>query len=335
MQYIILDSKNAITTSGEILSDPRSDGSARPWVAYKLNALQLSSIFRDLGKDSRSSRVHECGTFLNFLECSVDSSHPKRLSRANFCRDRLCPTCGWRRSLLLSHTVYKVAHYVSQDRFTRFLLLTLTVKNCLGDVLSTTLDKMFKAFSALTHKKKGLFTGAVHGWFRSLEVTYNAESGTFHPHFHVLLAVGSDYFKGKYIKQSAIVDAWAHALDIDYTPVVDIRTVQSKDGTVSGLQSVAAEVAKYAVKPMLDKLSHDTLLETIGTLSSALHGRRLVAFGGTLKDANKLLKCADVDSDSVDLVAVGDDEESTCHCSVCQSDLHDHLYMWVGKNYVG
>jgi len=60
---------------------------------------------------------------------------------------------------------------------------------------------MTKAFHKLTRRKS--FEGAIKGYFRSLEIIYNHGENTYHPHFHLILAVAPSYFKdGKqYISQ--------------------------------------------------------------------------------------------------------------------------------------
>ena len=52
-----------------------------------------------------------------------------------------------------------------------------------------------------------------------------------HPHFHVILAVRSSYFKNLYIKQDEWQEMWKIALRADYAPSVDVRIIKSNDQT--------------------------------------------------------------------------------------------------------
>ena len=68
------------------------------------------------------------------------------------------------------------------------------------------------------------------------------------------------YFANDYIKQDDWVKLWQESLQVDYTPVVDIRAVKPKKesdrnqeqpnlGDHAGLTHAVLEVAKYGTKP--------------------------------------------------------------------------------------
>ena len=60
----------------------------------------------------------------------------------------------------------------------------------------------------------------------------------------------SSYFTGNntnYISQEEWTKLWAKAMKLDYTPVVDIRTVKAHKR--KNLKSAIIETAKYPVKP--------------------------------------------------------------------------------------
>ena len=59
------------------------------------SALLLAAAWRRLGDIDRAVRIEQCGTY---LEVSVMQDRSERVSAANFCRERLCPLCTWRRS---------------------------------------------------------------------------------------------------------------------------------------------------------------------------------------------------------------------------------------------
>ena len=334
-KYTMLSTNSTQGLTGEILTDKRVNGKDRPWRRYKVKNIALATIYEQL-ELKKHERVQTCGNYLTFTECKTDSNHPKRLKKAFFCRDRLCPTCSWRKSLATAHQVRMVCHTALLERKMRFILLTLTVKNCAGYDLSSTIDAMFAGFQRLTQLKR--WKDSVLGYFRSLEVTYDVKKETYHPHFHVLLAVPSGYFDTKqnlYIKQTEWIALWRQVMRLDYTPVVDVRIVKpnKKRKDSDALTSAVAEVVKYSVKPEIYDLPPESLQSAIKTLDSVLKSRRLVSYGGLLKNVSRALKIADVEVE--DLVHTGDDVLSSCNCAVCGSDLVDHMYKWQESNYVG
>lgn len=147
----------------------------------------LSVVYSMLEFDSRSERVSECGSFLEFRVSSEDV----KLQHANFCKDRLCPMCNWRRSLKIFSQVSKVMDSMAEYEF---IFLTLTVKNCAAADLPKTVDVLLSGWRYLYNKNKE-FKSVICGTFRSLEVTRNKKNGTYHPHLHCILAVKPSYFK--------------------------------------------------------------------------------------------------------------------------------------------
>lgn len=288
-----------------ILSDKTKIGEERPWKDKKLRSIKLSDSYKRLGVDKRALRVKECGTFLEFKRFHDKSL---KLNASNFCMDRLCPLCAWRRSLKIFGQTSKIMDKALEEQKYRFLFLTLTAKNVYGEDLSVELDQMFKAFNLFTKRKQ--IKDSITGWFRALEVTHNIDKksknfDTYHSHFHVILMVRDKYFKKKelYLKQSDFTDIWKSCLGIDYTPIVHVEAFKNSTS------KAVAEASKYTVKDN-DYLIEDDFELTdsaVYTLSKALRNRRLVAFGGRLKEISKELKLDDaVDGD---LVNTNNDDE--------------------------
>ena len=78
----------------------------------------------------------------------------KRLHGANFCRNRLCPMCNWRRSLKMYSQVSQITDKILTTRKSRFIFVTLTVKNPDAEHLTETLDLMNKGFSYITSNSR-------------------------------------------------------------------------------------------------------------------------------------------------------------------------------------
>jgi plasmid rolling circle replication initiator protein Rep len=166
---------------------------------------------------------------------------------------------------------------------TRFLFMTLTIRNCEVKDLRATLSQMGKAWVRLTQ----LRTWPARGWVRAVEITRSERYRTAHPHYHCLLMVPPSYFQGDYLQQEQWAELWQQCLRIDYRPVVDIRVIklhlvptsQRVTSLPRNLWAAFAEILKYAVKPSDMIRDHEWFL----TLVDQLHKTRAVAIGGILK----------------------------------------------------
>ena len=324
--------------TGEILEDKKVN-----WRKEKLRSSAVSVV---MPQEKRSNRMAECSTLLKF---AADKQGNKRLAYANFCKDRMCPSCSRRRSLKVFHDLKGVcAEMLAERPSVRFLMLTLTVPNVHALELSSTITHILRSWKRLSERKD--FDNATLGWFRSLEVTREKSDRPdyYHPHIHALIAVPAHYFKtGIYLKQARWLELWQEATRQPEITQVDIRPVKpGKRKTAAGAQELneqggssleavasgAAEVGKYATKPdeyILELSDGDYMADSssVEVLSEALKGKRLIAYGKRFKE---LLGASDVESDEVDLV----------HLSENASDIEPvmiQVYRWFGKNknYIG
>ena len=256
----------------------------------------LAAVYSVLGMKSRTQRVLECGTFLEFKV-----SHEKaKLQHANFCKDRLCPMCNWRRSLKIFSQMSKVMNAMQGYEF---LFLTLTVRNCSADELPQTVQALYDGWRYLYHKNKE-FRSVIEGTFRSLEVTRNKKDGSYHPHLHCILAVKPSYFKKGYTTQKRWSELWQQACGLDYGPIVHIEKVKD---TGSGISDAVAEASKYPTKSsdFLDGLDVKRSAEYAASFLEALGGRRLCGWTGIFAEVRKQLNLDDCENG--DLVVTDDD----------------------------
>ena len=283
-------------------------------------SVYLSDIYFRLGKDKKSARVCECGSFLEFAH-EVDSygtidEHGK-LHKAFFCRDRFCPMCSWRRSLKLFANVSQCIPRITKDF--KCLFLTLTVPNCRLEDFQQTVDRLMSAWSKMTHYKK--WKQVIKGFFRVLEVTRNKDKnsksyGTLHPHFHIILVVPQSYGKNKdfYFTRDEFLDMWKSAYDDDSITQVDIRVLKPKDTKeitdskdMLKLESAISETCKYTLKDadfLDDTLSAAEQDELLSFLAGGLHHRRLAHFGGVFKEIYNSLGLEDVEDENCDLTHI-------------------------------
>lgn len=252
----------------------------------KLRSKKVAYFFGELGEAKKAEAVARCGSVLQWT-VRLDGS--KRLTGANFCRSRMCPMCSWhlakQRTRDLLRTLAEPEHNGK-----RFIFITLTVKNCLGEDLKATIDTMYGALRSLT-KKKGFFDGRVLGMIKKLEVTYNEKENTYHPHFHLLCEVEPSYFSDKslYIEHDVLQAKWKKFCKLDYDPIVGIEKVKGTDGTdaVDGeFAKSILEITKYEAKDEDYAFS----FETFKIFKDVLHGRRLYTPTGSFKETMARLK---------------------------------------------
>lgn len=314
----------------EVLIDKDKSGKERPWRENKLKTLLLAESYERLGM-KKSYRVRECGTYLEHRRYLKTQEF--KLHRANFCKVRLCPMCAWRRSKKIYGQVSKVMDQALEDKEYRFLFLTLTCKNVEGEELSKTIDNLFHAFKKMGERK--VFKKAVKGWFRALEVTHNLDEtsqnyDTYHPHFHIILMVNKSYFKKPeiYITQKQWTSLWKSCLNVDYTPIVNIKAF--KANTPKETKKSISEAAKYTVKDndyiVKDKneIINEKLTDSsVWILDTALAGRRLTAFGGELRKIHRKLKLDDIEEGS--LIDDGDEEKLREDLNYVIEQYHWHV----------
>ena len=165
--------------------------------------------------------------------------------------------------------------------------------------------------------------------------TYNKKDNTYHPHFHMILAVDNSYFTQSriYLSQENWTSLWQSCLKVDYTPIVDVRRIKADDN--QGFGKAVAETAKYTVKAddflIRDEkgnIQENLTDEVVETLDYALHRKRLTSFGFIFKEIHKELNLDD--SEDGDLTNTDNED--------LREDLTNIIlrYQWnIGiKNYV-
>lgn len=257
----------------------------KPWDKHGREANIVRDLLKGTEYDRLAQRIDSCSGELLFDVITDPDTGEQRLKlrSTRFCRVRVCPKCQWRHSLGWRRRFYRAVPLVLRDYPTaRFILLTLTVRNCPIGELRSTLARMNKAWDKLLKRKNWPAIGFV----RAVEVTRNNDPssewhGTAHPHFHVLLMVKPAYFSRDYINQQQWAQMWQQCLQVDYEPRVDVRIIRSKEKAMDAdsLMLSLLEVLKYSVKP--DDLCQDR--DWLLSLVSQLHKTRSVSVGGVLR----------------------------------------------------
>ena len=234
-------------------------------------------------RDQKAKRLHLCGKTLIFAE-KDGGLIPAGAYR---CGIRLCPSCSWIRSRQVFENVYSV---ITDPEFSgkQFIFLTLTVKNCRGEFLESEINRLLSAWRDLTKDERKPFRESFLGTFRALEVTYNRQKKSYHPHLHAMAAVEPGYFRKTnpdYISQAKLRELWRDACGLDYLPQCRIEKVKNT------AKKQVAEVAKYTVK----SAEYISRPEVVQVLDPALRNKRLIAYGGIFKTVKQRLNLPDDD----------------------------------------
>ena len=312
-----------VAAPGDILVDSRKSGRVTPWHSHKAAAQAVATVLM-LNHPDVGARMHSCADRLTFHRDWQDPDDAGRgrlhLAHAYFCRARLCPMCQWRRSLKMHGQVLAVVERLAADRRAAgrnpydYSLLTLTVRNCDAADLSATLDQLQQGWQRLLRRKA--VKDAVQGYIRAVEITYNRQTGQYHPHIHALLCVNHSYFNSrKYIPQRQWAALWRDCARLDYAPQVDIRKTQGDAKSI-------AEVTKYATKPSdyIIPSDVDQMAAVLDTLHCACAKRRFAGWGGVMADAHSALQLDDVEDG--DLIHTGYDDAG-------ESAAGAALWSWV------
>lgn len=256
----------------------------------KQSNLELSRVASELVENERINltkkrvkAIVECGTFLQYA--TDKKIENRRLFTANFCKNRYCPICSKNKSLKDARDVKIITEYLRDSDF-EFLFATLTAPNCQQSELKEEITKYNKALSKMLKDEKYNF---IHGYIRKLEITYNNDSssksyGTFHPHFHLLIAIDKSYFGRKYLSKQVWLSDWRKAMNDSSITQIDIKKVSL--GRKNNIDKSILELTKYITKDF-DFYSDIDVFENFYKGSK---GKQMFAFSGIFREAKKKLK---------------------------------------------
>lgn len=364
---------NDMELQDTILTDKKRNGKERPWKERKDQSLNVSEVLKwgdayekvaqgyaQTFKEARenyvqyreligwlggkSEKLYDCGSTLEF---AIDAEGNKRLFRAWFCKDRLCPMCNWRRSIKLREQMLKILQTMKDRNIQgRPIFATFTMQNVKGEDISKSFSDFATAFHRLMDYKdvKAVVLGAV----RSSEITYNKKRKDYNTHIHCLIWVTPDYFAGRnYISQAKWTALWKRAAKLDYTPVVNVKTVKPETPTEAdptGYIKAVLEITKYTAKPTtipcLNGMTHNMTdkqkLEAgkrISALERGMYRKRLISFFGIFKELHKELNLDDIEDG--DLIGADEAAEgSAVEAARFEYDYIRHDYYQTGHGSI-
>ena len=231
----------------------------------------------EIGEDIKANNIKQCATFIGITELNGIT----KIVKSNFCRERVCKICAWRRQAKFISQMIPTLSALQRKGY-GFIFATLTLKNCKYNEVSKNIDILMNGYNLLCKRRE--IKRAWKGMCRSVELTYNDITDTFHPHIHVLIAIDETY-TDNYITQSRLSTIWKECVNVEYTPVVDIRKVN--DNTKATLETL-----KYALKPTQYK-------QALNVFLYELKGRRLISFSGVIAKQRQLLKYSSLEDDDL------------------------------------
>lgn len=257
--------------TGKKLKNPKFSNYIEPFVSRKMMEI-----------------ITGCGNLLMFL--SDFEMENKKLYKGSFCKNRFCPMCSWRMSCKDSLKISILMEHLRKEENKEFIFLTLTAPNVKEDKLEEEIKHYNKSFKKLMGRKE--VKSIVKGYIRKLEVTYNSDMSsksydTYHPHFHVVIAVNKTYFKKSdlYINQQRWLELWQEATGNSSITQVDVRKSKSNN-----LKEVY-ELAKYSAKDTDYLVSRPVF----NVFYRALKGKQFIVFSGLFKDANTMYENGELD----------------------------------------
>lgn len=212
-----------------------------------------------------------CGEILAFRP---DENGEQRFSSSWFCRNRLCPMCIKRRSLRQYAEACRLVEAMPQGTW---LHLVLTIRSVSLDELGDAISRMNKASSEFFREKA--IKRAFRGILRVLEVTYNAESDSWHPHFHCLIWAPKSYCTNPrlYLKHEVLLQMWRDAIGDQKIKVLYISKIKDPFSAIP-------EVVKYCFKPYEPDGVHGiSELEFYESIYHALRSRRCIQTYGEIR----------------------------------------------------
>lgn len=250
----------------------------------KKESLKMLRYRKEMKKEinltfSSENKIKNCSTFMEFLY--TENFEKRKLLTNNSCSNRFCPICAKNKSVKDAIAMKIISNYVKSLK-RAFIFVTLTAPNCKGKDLKEEIKKYNDAFNLMFKRKEFSF---VKGFVRKLEVTYNQEKDTYHPHFHVLVSVVPSYFKDKnqYMSRNKWLKNWQEVMNDFSITQVDVRRVKENK---NGVDNSILELTKYIAKDSNYLISVDVFKN----FYLGLKGKRVFSFGGDFKKARQLFK---------------------------------------------
>lgn len=250
----------------------------------KKENLKMLEMRKELKKEinltfGSENKIKNCSTFIEFLY--TEDFEKKKLLKSNSCNNRFCPVCAKNKSVKDAIAMKIISNYVKSLK-RAFIFVTLTAPNCKGEDLKEEINKYNDSFKLMFKRKEFKF---VKGFVRKLEVTYNQEKDTYHPHFHILISVLPSYFTQttQYLTRDKWLKNWQEVMNDFSITQVDVRRIKENK---NGVDNSILELTKYIAKDS----NYLNSVDVFKNFYLGLKGKRMFSYGGDFKIARQLFK---------------------------------------------
>lgn len=222
--------------------------------------LWLDAMRPNYAMHTMACRLETCGRNA-WVEHNQDNGQFRIV--ADGCKLRFCPRCSGIFAKRCRERINSWTEKLQTTTQLRLKMVTLTMKHTRAP-LQHQVKHLRQSFRRL--RQRSLWKNSLSSGIGVMQITYNADDDTWHPHLHVLC-------HGKFIPQAKLTEAWKHASG--GSTIVDIRAVRD-------VTKVVDYVTRYISRPIdfNDKPPPERLVEFIGAIKGA---RLLIAFGDVPK----------------------------------------------------
>lgn len=274
----------------------------------------------------KALKIFKCGEMLNVKLCTNCST--AHFGGSNSCKDKFCPVCQKKRSLLwLMKVIPLCEDLLSRGYYLN--MLTFTIRTTKSMSLNSCLDLLYKSYRYMSAGDKTfrqIYNDLILGGVRSLEVKVGEDKNTnksteyWHPHFHVLVCTRN---KKSYKElHSLFYSMWNKSLNItNGTKDLILGTVNIRSITCGDSQTMVdslCEIFKYITK-------FDWQGDRVRELILTMHKKKMLNCFGNFK---YLIKEKDIEREMEKTT----DEVVKCFCAVCGSSNFVDVSMFNDSN---
>lgn len=201
-------------------------------------------------------------SYWNMFHCANELLREGDEVKGKYCKNRTCLICNSIRTAQNLNSYKPVLEAWKENMY----MVTLTIPNCSGENLKSSIDGMFNTFTKIKNYlyqnwKRG--KGVKFEGIRKLESTYNPIRKDYHPHFHILV-------HGKEAAENLLAQ-WMERTQ-------HLGTKRSAQDIRKADENAALELFKYFTKVMTSTSKVDgeraIYLEAIDTIFKAVKGKR-------------------------------------------------------------
>lgn len=225
-------------------------------------------------------RYYDCSTIWNVItDIKPNGKYQYRTIFRNGCGDKLCNICSWQKAKRDKMRVAKILQECRYHYNKALVFLTFERLPCSGADLHHELEQLQTAFHQLMQNRQ--VKAIKRGYVKKLEVSYNHDSGTYFPHYHLLLAI--DWGDLHKLSRQDWLKLWQRL-----NPDVNISNQYMRHNVDIRAQK-AYRLANYLTKPPIRNYQ-DLTQDVFNTLHFALNGKQLLVFGGLCRDIKLILE---------------------------------------------